>query len=240
MSSLPFLSPTRGDARALSRSPSEGLAAAAGATFAEHDGWMVATRFGDDAEVEELRLTETVGFWDRSRLAKFELHGTTNALRTVLDAVGGGITVRAQTGTRAIGAWWCPVPHTRLLVVGADGTALRAALERAVVVAEASVAVADQTCGLMAVGVAGPACRELLAQLSAIDTRPASMPVGAFRPGSIARTPGYLLCEAPDRLLALVGWALGEYFWEVVADAADALGGGPVGTDALRAAGADA
>ena len=31
----------------------------------------------------------------------------------------------------------------------------------------------------------------------------------------------------------LFGWALGEYIWEVVADAAERLGGGPVGVDAL-------
>jgi hypothetical protein len=31
----------------------------------------------------------------------------------------------------------------------------------------------------------------------------------------------------------LVGWALGEYLWQVVADAAAHLGGGPVGAEAL-------
>ena len=31
----------------------------------------------------------------------------------------------------------------------------------------------------------------------------------------------------------LVGWALGEYLWQVVADAAAQLGGGPVGAEAL-------
>jgi len=57
-------------------------------------------------------------------------------------------------------------------------------------------------------------------------------PVGGFRPGSVARTPGYVLREAEDRLLVMVGWALGEYLWQVVADAARHLGGGPVGADA--------
>ena len=31
----------------------------------------------------------------------------------------------------------------------------------------------------------------------------------------------------------MVGWALGEYLWQVVADAAEQLGGGPVGAEAL-------
>jgi sarcosine oxidase gamma subunit len=49
------------------------------------------------------------------------------------------------------------------------------------------------------------------------------MPVGAFRPGSVARTPGYVLRTAADSLLVLVGWAFGEYLWQVVADAAGVL-----------------
>ena len=53
----------------------------------------------------------------------------------------------------------------------------------------------------------------------------------------MARTPGYVLVEAEDRLLVLVGWALGEYLWEVVADAAEHLGGGPVGADTTAYAG---
>jgi hypothetical protein len=31
----------------------------------------------------------------------------------------------------------------------------------------------------------------------------------------------------------MVGWALGEYLWQVVADAAGHLGGGPVGAGAI-------
>ena len=40
--------------------------------------------------------------------------------------------------------------------------------------------------------------------------------------------------EDADRFLMLFGWALGEYMWTVVADAAESLGGGPVGVDALQ------
>jgi sarcosine oxidase gamma subunit len=83
--------------------------------------------------------------------------------------------------------------------------------------------------------LAGPLCRELLARFCAIDVRPAVSPVASFRPGSVARTPGYVLVEGEDRLLIMVGWALGQYLWDVVADAAAHLGGGPVGVDALRA-----
>jgi sarcosine oxidase gamma subunit len=89
----------------------------------------------------------------------------------------------------------------------------------------------DGTCAYAAIALLGPAWPELLGRFCAIDVR--ALPIGELTPGSVARTPGYLLREPEDRLLVFVGWALGEYLWEVVADAAAHLGGGPVGADAL-------
>ncbi len=77
--------------------------------------------------------------------------------------------------------------------------------------------------------VAGPLARECFARFCALDLRPSVTPVGALRPGSIARQPGTLICEAEDRYLILFGWATAEYVWSVVADAAGHLGGGPIG-----------
>jgi heterotetrameric sarcosine oxidase gamma subunit len=124
-----------------------------------------------------------------------------------------------------------------VLVLGepAGAAGLREAVARAVgdVAREATVTVADVTCGLAGLALLGPGARELLARFCAIDVRDSVTPVAGFRPGSVARTPGYVLREAEQRLLVLVGWALGEYLWRVVADAAEHLGGGPVGADAL-------
>ena len=50
----------------------------------------------------------------------------------------------------------------------------------------------------------------------------------------MARTPGAVLREGGDRFLMTFGFALGQYIWTVVADAAESLGGGPVGVDALE------
>ena len=112
--------------------------------------------------------------------------------------------------TKTNGAWWCPVTRDRTLVLGdrdADGV--------------------DLTCALAALTVSGPLARELFARFCALDLRPQSLPVRGFRPASVARTPGYVLREDEDRFLMLFGWALGEYMWTVVADAASALGGEP-------------
>ena len=48
------------------------------------------------------------------------------------------------------------------------------------------------------------------------------------------RPVGMILVEALDRFLLLFGWALGEYMWSVVSDAAEHLGGGPMGIEALQ------
>jgi len=88
--------------------------------------------------------------------------------------------------------------------------------------------VVDVTTAYAALRIAGPLARELFARFCALDLRPHVTPPGAFRPGSVARTPGLVLCEAPDTYFALVGAALGDYLWTVVEDAGHHLGGGPI------------
>jgi glycine cleavage system aminomethyltransferase T len=209
MSALDFLTPVSDVA--LARTPMERLARAAGARFEERDGWNVAVSYGSDAGVGE------VGFADCSQMVKFELHGAPAALARVA-----GTELELGLAARSGGAWWCPVTPSRVLVLG----------ERAV--SGDGVTVVDVTCGLAAMALIGPGARELLARFCAVDVRPGVAPPGAFRPGSVARTPGYVLCEDEQRILVLVGWALGEYLYEVVSDAAAHLGGGPVGADALE------
>jgi heterotetrameric sarcosine oxidase gamma subunit len=196
----------------------ERLARAAGARFEQRDGWSVAVSYGENG-------VGNVGFADRSHMVKLEIHGERDALARVVGAdLEMGLAVRSND------AWWCPVTPSRVMVLGEPSAAreLRAA------VSDGDVNVVDVTCGLAALALIGPGARELLARFCAIDVRPAVTPVGAFRPGSVARTPGYVLCEGEQRLLVMVGWALGEYLYEVVSDAAGNLGGGPVGANALE------
>jgi glycine cleavage system aminomethyltransferase T len=218
VSALDFLTPAAASDQVAAKTPMERLARGAGARFERREGWNVAVDYGEPS-VERTRVERTVGFADRSWMRKLELHG---------EAVTGSLGLSLGTAQRrGDGAWWCPVTPTRVLILGGTNAGTPE-LEL-----PGGVSTVDLTCGLAAMTLVGPGCRELLARFCAIDVRPAVAPVNEFRPGSVARTPGYVLIEAPDRLLIMVGWALGEYLWEVVADAAEHLGGGPVGIEAL-------
>jgi heterotetrameric sarcosine oxidase gamma subunit len=239
VTALAFLTPDGAPGTVLARSPMEGRARAAGASVEPRAGWNVAASYAVGAERERERLTQTVAFADRSHLTKLEVQAEPGVLAAVIHAASGGaVGLGPRLAVRAAGAWWCPVTPSRVLVLadaGADaGGRVREAVTAAAAEATSLVSVIDVTSGLAALTLAGPGSGELLARFCAIDVRLSVTPVSGFRPGSIARTPGYLLREREDRLLVLVGWALGEYLWEVVADAAEHLGGGPVGAAALQ------
>ena len=236
MSALAFITPDAGE-RALARTPMSAVAAAAGATTVTRDGWELAASFADP-QTERRRLRETVAFADRSPMAKLEIQAEPRALAELVAQAGGGVELELGSAVRAAdGTWWCPVTRTRVLALCEPGPAagLRSAVASAASRADSTVTVCELTSALAGLSLVGPGAAELLARFCAIDVRPAVCPVAAFRPGSIARTPGYLLREGQHELLLLVGWALGQYLWEVVADAARVLGGGPVGAEALAA-----
>ena len=225
MSSLAFLSPGPG---AVAKSPMEPGAVAAGATFEERDGWKVAVSFPD----EDKRLS-TVGFADASHNGKIEVQAGADDLTAI--AASGGASLELGRATRGKAAWWCPYSPTRAVVLctAARTAALRDLLTASAADASGTVSVVDVTSGQGAMTILGPLAREVFARFTAIDLRPQVTPPLAFRPGSVARTGGAILCEAPNRYVMLFGAALGQYVWQVVDDAARHLGGGPIGYDAL-------
>jgi glycine cleavage system aminomethyltransferase T len=214
-----YLSPGVG---AVAKSPMEPGAREAGATFEARDGWNTAVSFpGEDA------FLSSVGFADMSHIGKIEVQGDVAAIT--------GHELELGRATRADGAWWCPYSARRAVVLcpPADTPSLLDRLTAAASDAPGLATVLDTTTAQGALTIAGPLARETFARFTAIDLRPPVTPPHAFRPGSVARTGGAILCEAPDRYLMLFGAALGQYVWTVVADAAGHLGGGPVGVDAL-------
>lgn len=216
-----FLTPVA-SAEAPARSPLADAAAAAGARLAVRDGWELAVSFGDPAAEAEACAT-SVGLADRSSLTKLELQGAAERLQRAAGEIELG------TARRQDGAWLCPIaPELRLELHPAAGAG-----ERREALEAAGIRVLDLTASLGAISVCGPGAAETIARFCAIDVRPKSLPVGGFRPGSIARTPGYLLREGPDSILLVFGAAHAEYLWQQVATAAATLGGRPVGLDAL-------
>jgi glycine cleavage system aminomethyltransferase T len=152
---------------------------------------------------------ETVAVADVSLLRKTELQGDlAHELNTALPSGGG---------------WYCPITPTRALVIDAEPDV------------PAGVAALDVTGVFAALVIAGPLARETFARFCALDLREANLPVAGFRPGSVARTPGFVLRAADERFLVVFGAAYAAHVWDVAVDAATRLGGRAVGPEALDA-----
>jgi heterotetrameric sarcosine oxidase gamma subunit len=226
---LDFLAPA--SSTAVARSPMEASAADEGARFEVRSGWNVAVDYGSDPEAERRTAERVAGWADVSHVSKLELQGPVEALAELA-----GSSLELGTATRAHDTWWCPLTPARALVIG-EPAAKRALDERLTAAPAdreaAATSVIDVTTTFAALTIVGPQATEVFARFSALDLRPSSTPVGALRPGSIARQPAVLIREAPQRYLFLFGWATAEYVWSVVADAGHHLGARPIGADAL-------
>jgi glycine cleavage system aminomethyltransferase T len=174
---------------------------------AEAAGARFEVRNGWNVAVEYASPPRETGWADISHLRKLELQG---------EEVPGELGEAKREGD----AWICQLTPTRALLLGGDHAVPPEAV--------------DVTTCFAALTIFGPQAREVIARFCALDLRPQVAPPGSFRPGSIARQPGMLLVEHTDRFLLLFGWAVGEYVWTVVEDAARSLGGAPVGVEALR------
>jgi glycine cleavage system aminomethyltransferase T len=207
VSGLDFLSPTA--AQVNGRTP---IARSPMEGKAQAAGARFEVRDGWNIPVEypgEDRTTETVAWADVSHMRKLELQS---------DSVPGELGEAKREGD----AWICELTSTRALLLGGDHAAPPEAV--------------DVTTCYAALTILGPQARETIARFCALDLRPHKAPPHSFRPGSIARQPGMIVVEAENRFLLLFGWAVAEYVWTVVDDAARSLGGSPIGVEALARA----
>jgi len=209
LAGLDFLAPAPGLAPA--RSPLAAAASADGAQLGLRGGWEVPVTFADP-EAETRAIAETVGVADASQLPTYERQGAADLVEDNLVPAGGAL--------RRAGAWLCPFHARRALVV--DGPSPGSEW-------------LDVTSAYAGLSLLGPLGRDVFARISALDLRPSRSPVGALRPGSVARTPAIVLRESDDVYLLLFGAAYAEYMWTTVLDAARRLGGAPVGVDSARA-----
>ena len=230
---LEFLSPDRARAEKgfepVARSAVERALRQAGARLEVRDGWSVAADFGS-VEEEQRACIRSAGIAECSHLGKLELQAPADALAGLAPA-----DMAPGRALRSSGNWWCPVHPERLLVLCPPGATadLREVLERAAAERE-STSLVEMTTALAAFTVIGPAAREILARLSALDTRPASFPERGFAPVSVARVPAMVLREGGDRFLVLFGSAYAHYVWTALTDAGRGLGAMLVGADALE------
>jgi hypothetical protein len=196
--------------RPLLRSPMEHAHLAAGATVEERDGWRVAVYPENGAEL-----------WlaDRSHLGKLDLRGTADEL----DALTGGLEpgharedgdVWTLRLTAVHGYVLCPFGRVPELLRRIGPTAI------------------DVTCGMAAVELGGEAWREVWARSSGVDVRESRFPANRCLAGSVMRVPT-LVVNQGDRVLMLVGWEYGEYFWDAILDAGVTLGIAPVSAEAV-------
>ena len=171
-------------------------------------------------------LCALVGFADVSHLGKLEIQGDVAAIT--------GHDLELGRALRAEGAWWCPYSAQRAVVLCSPNRH-RGAPRPPPRVRRGRQRPGERNRHHDLAGSDDHSRSRSRARPSPASRRSTCArqitPVHAFRPGSVARTGGAILCEAPDRYLMLFGAALGQYVWTLVADAAEHLGGGPVGVD---------
>jgi len=199
-----FMSPATAGNGVVLRTPMDRRHAAAGATFAERDGWRIAEYEGEPADP-----------WlaDVSDLGKLDVRGS----QTELDELTGGLPTGAA---RRDGDVWTlrltPVHGYVLCPYGRVG-ALRDSIGAPAI---------DVTSGLAGVALGGSRWREVMNRSSGLDVRPSRFGPGRCMAGSVMRVPTLIVNEG-ESIAMFVGWEYGEYFWDAIIDAGETLGIGP-------------
>ena len=202
---------------------------AAGAVMVEEAGWSRPARYAD-VDVERARLRESVGVCDVSPLVKLSVQG--DGLETALPELGGvsaGRLVRRTGG--AVAARLAPdeaVVIAPPAPCGADASSMLPA-------GGAGVHAIDITSGMAGASVTGPAAGRTLESLTDLDLSGHALPDLGCAQARFAEVYGLLLRIDADGLPSYQLYFsrdFGQYVWEALVEAAEHLGGGPVGVEA--------
>lgn len=199
-----FMSPATAGNGVVLRTPMDRSHAAAGATFAERDGWRVAEYEGEPADP-----------WlaDVSHLGKLDLRGS----QAELDELTGGLGTGAARRDGDVWTLRLTAVHGYVLCPYGRVGALRETIGSAAI---------DVTSGLAGVALGGSRWRDVMNRSSGLDVRPSRFGPGRCMAGSVMRVPTLIVNEG-ESISMFVGWEYGEYFWDAILDAGVTLGIGP-------------
>jgi aminomethyltransferase len=221
--------------------------AAAGARFADIDGWQVPAAYAG-AERETAAASAGLALADVSAFAKVSLLARdASAFNRILPADSpasrpGGVALLAAENP-VLG---CRLTADHLLLLAAapgftfqaEGLTLRASrgsLEAST--DQASLIVRDVTCSYPGFCLLGPRPAELLHHLTALDVSPAVFPAGSCAETSLAGVHALLVHppvnSPPPSVRVYVAWDLAEYVWERLVEAGRHRGLTLLGHDAL-------
>ena len=224
---------------------------AMGAVMSDADGWRLPAHYGDAAR-ETAWLRETVGVSDISPIGKARVVGA-DAAQAVLALLshaaylppGSLIETGWPPTERHSERREDPLPDGKLLAacLAPDEfllltpPGLASSAIEAIQAANAPCCHAiDVTSGLCGVALIGPAAADLLSRVTELDVSPRARLDLTCVQTRIAEIQGLLL-RRDTRGYTI--WHLyasrefGEYLWEVLIQAAQEVGGGPAGTEAL-------
>ena len=211
-----------------------------GAVMADADGWQLPVHYGDiSREAEWLR--ETVGVSDVSPIGKVRVVGG--------DAPQAVSSLFPQAGDLPTGS---VSEADSPLERGGKLLAARLTLDEFLVLAPAGVAplavdamrsgpsncayAIDVTSGLCGVAIVGPATQNMMNHITEADTSPRALPDLSCIQSRFADIQGLLLRRDVNGIAMYQLYAsreFGEYLWQVLIEAANEVGGGAVGTQAL-------
>jgi glycine cleavage system aminomethyltransferase T len=182
----------------------------------------------------ELAACETtVGLADLSDLGKFELRGPRDDLDVLIGQLTGG-EIRPGDALEASGAWWGSVSREHALCVceAAEAPRVREAIDAAVRWVPGAT-VTDATRSLAAIGLFGPATRDLLEELRSSEPSFAEDAAPELQVTRLAAVPVEVLRTAPDRAVLLTHRSRAVELWDDVERAGDAFGITRVGAEAV-------